>query len=435
MGARAVLHPTEGRDVALSQLKKKELKLKQDFLVKAAGYQTVCNELIGELGLTGVTSEFLVWNFSKILKQLILFPLTGGGNLLYFLYNRTKKRSATVLGELKKLEQKRREIEKAQEYFRNLSTTENEKELSQPRELTPWVEKLVASSLTVMPQNSYEELLRKRKDPYLRLLHIYAYLIAFLLSGGLIIFYLIYRRTRDPNYRFLDSELSKHVIERAKFSNYLKELVEKERNYDSITHLAHFYSRDCEDQTNQTYYSTRVFKSNVLKTLFMISMTFFTGGFLPLYIYWCSAKYRKNKDYFYRWWAKRRTYGERVISPLGHISRKWWGRGVQTIHKLWTDLQLSTFFSEITNNAITTSFFKPKLGFKRVNWALFWMFTSPLSKWIVNLLLLMLTYTFILIWSLQYSFAFSLTSWPMFAVAFSGLLFLLMSGYHIYLII
>lgn len=415
---------SEQKAKVLEQLKEREWELRNDWLSSSTSFLDVPNN-------RKVVNHWTIF-LTRHAKNIGLFIFTLGlAQLLSFL-NNAKWKSPSSIRELKSLEARKREIQKAKAYFKRIQDNEKDYEKNKEKELESWTEEIVAYSLASMPFSKYEEITEKRKnDPYLRFLHIYAIVISCFFTGGLILFYFLYKKGRDPRYRFLDSSLSKHVIEGKKFERYLTELIRQKYEFDSVANLQYCLSSTFKDTALASTIHTKCFRAPFLKTAFFFILSLLSGGLLPMYVYWLST--RNNIEKFNKWWATSRNGESNAIEPLGNISRTWWGRIMKYLRKIWSDLHISSHVSSTMNLAITASLLKPAKNFKQLNWGLFWMFTSPLAKWIINLFLLLLSYTFLLIWSFTYQFAIS--EWPFYSMIASSSLFLLLLGYHIYLVI
>lgn len=414
----------EQKEEVLEQLQERERELRNDWLSSSVNFLEIPNN-------KKIINHWAIF-LTRHAKNIALFICTLGLAQFLSLLANSKWRSPSSIRELKSLESRRREIQRAKAYFKRIQDNERDYEENKAKELEPWSEEIVSYSLASMPFSKHEEITDKRRnDPYLRFLHIYAIVISCFFTGGLILFYFLYKKSRDPRYRFLDSALSKHVIEGKKFEKYLTELIRQKYEFDSISNLQHCLNSTFKDTALASTIQTKCFRAPFLKTALFFILSLLTGGLLPMYVYWISAQ--DNIERFNKWWSMSRVRESGGIEPLGNISRTWWGRIMKFFRRAWTDLHISGHVSSTINLAITSSFLKPTKSPKQLNWGLFWMFTSPLAKWMINLFLLLLSYTFLLIWSLQYKFG--LTEWPFYTMVASSSLFLLLLGYHIYLVI
>ncbi|ADX97999.1 hypothetical protein [Mycoplasma suis] len=423
-------HFKENRENVLEELKARELELKNSWLTKSDGYQLICNHP------TDLSSKDLnsLWT-KNLFKNIGIFFCTGGLYFFFYVWKKRKEYSyLSTLRQLSEIDERKREIQNAKNYFQKIEDSEKSFRESKERELDNWSERIISYSLSTIPYSQYEIERNRKKDPYIKFLHIYAFVISLVLTCGTIIFYILYRKYKDPRYKFLESSITKHVIEKTKFESILQELVQKKYGFDVLDNLSYCYSKTLGDIATESHIRTKFYSYSVLKVLFFLFMTAISAGIFPLYCYWLSTRDKLNsKKDFYKWWLNRRKKEREIVTPLKLFKKKWWGKGCLYFKKVWLDWYFSTFVAQLTNRAITSNFFKPKTKLKNLNWTLMWMFTSPLSKWIVNLVLLIATYTFLLLWSLSASFA--IVSPFFFLLVFFGSAFLLLLGYHISLII
>nr|WP_146612326.1 hypothetical protein [Candidatus Mycoplasma haematolamae] len=420
----------EQREEVLSQLADREQELKHEWLSASSGFHSISNEH-KRTSWAPSQSQYLGWWLLNAFKTTSLFVITAGLSLIVYLILRSKRESISVLGELRDLKKREEEIETAKAHFGSISDSEESYKLSRQKELEPWTEKLIRTSLTTMPFKAYEEMKEKKRDPYLQFLHVYACIIAIFFTAGLILFYFLYRKHKDSRYKFLESALSKHVIERIKFEEELGELVRKKYGENTIEQLTYSFDRPFKDLSLSSSMLTGIFKRPVSRVSFIILISLLSLGIYPIFAYGLACK--QNKKKFYEWWIKRKDAPSSVVEPLGNVPRKWWGRAIKYARSLWTDLYFSTYLSGSISNVITTTFFKPKRSLRTVNWTLFWMFTSPISKWVLNVFLLVATYTLVLLLGVHH--AWNISNWSFYAAVAVGALFLLLLGYHVFLII
>ena len=545
----------EQKNQVLSQLSEREWELRSDWLSNSANFLSLTNDK----KIVSNKSRFLV----RQLKNIGLFFSTFGLAPFISLLVNPRIRGSSSIKELKSLESRRKEIEEAKNYFQKIQDNEQGYARNKEKELEPWSEEIVSYSLTSMPFSKYEEIIEKKnKDPYIRFLHIYAIVIAFLFTGGFITFYWIFKKSRDPQYRFLDSALTKHVVEGERFEKYLTELIRQKYEFDSIHNINYCLKCAFREVALSSTIQTKFLRKPSFRNIFFFVVSILSGGLFPMYIYWLSM--RNESERFNKWWALKRTKEWNQIESLSVISAGWLGRSIKFLKKLWSDLHIfsyiastaqlavatvflkpfkgiwrinNAFFNAISaqsnrkavnsclllisfglitiwgyaydfddligssdtvsngvgrafswafyalivwhvmilswfgwdnyfrkhwvklyaklgkawaellapkpkrviraipasNFAMSSQYFKPPQNLKTLNWGLFWMFSSPLSKWMVNLLLLLLSYAFLLVWSFIYKF--DISGWPFYTMLVSSSLFLLLFGYHIYLVV
>ncbi|KMZ96306.1 hypothetical protein PVNG_02444 [Plasmodium vivax North Korean] len=85
--------------------------------------------------------------------------------------------------------------------------------------------------------------------------------LIFFSIGGLIVFYFLYRKSRDPRYKFLESPLSRHIIEESKFEDYLEEILQKKHGFDSIDSIKHGFSKHLQDFSIGNNFSSSIMRS------------------------------------------------------------------------------------------------------------------------------------------------------------------------------
>ncbi|AFN65200.1 ABC transporter substrate-binding protein [Mycoplasma wenyonii str. Massachusetts] len=517
----------------IKQLDEREWELRADWLSNSANFLSFSNDK------KDINCSFF---WTKQLKNIALFVGTLGFSKLFSLVR--KRDTLSSIKELSSLNSRKKEVAEAKRYFQKIKDDEKNYEESKAKELEPWAEKIISYSLSSMPFSKHQEIVEKKnRDPYLRFLHLYSIAISCFFTGGLILFYFIYKKSRNPRYRFLDSALSKHVIEGARFEQYLTELVREKYEFDSITNLNHCLGNTFKDVALSSELQTNFLRKTWLRNIFLLVSSILTGGLFTLYLYWLSM--RNNNEKFNEIWASKRVKEWNQIETIGNINTRT-GRAVKAIRRFWTDIHILNHISYVTQLAIATVILKPLKGIGRgvyavlskrksavsfalmlitntflvawsyfnsfdgliykqalsnfkgfswtffvtvacagvttlwfsyhrflkkwwdklllkstkawadlllskskvskltintqyyrpsrgLNWGLFWMFTSPLAKWVINLFLLLVSYAFLLVWGINHSFA--VGEWSFYPMVVCSALFILLLGYHIFLVI
>ncbi|AGX89062.1 hypothetical protein [Mycoplasma parvum] len=423
-------HFKERKENILKDVEKRERELKEEWLTKSCGYQLVCNQDY-KLSPENFSSSWA----KKILKNLTLCIFFAGVPIFIYIYKKIKGINyLSTLKELSSIDKRKREMLEAKKYFENIEDNEKSFKESKEKELENWSEKIISYSLATLPYSQYEEQRTKKQDPYMKFLHIYAFCIALFLTGGLIIFYILYRKWKDPRYRFLESAVTKHVIEQTKFEYLLQDLIHKKHGFDILDNLSFCFSKTLGDISTESYLRTKFYLIPFWRAFFFFFLNLITLGLFQLWTSWLLTKKSfKTKKNFYKNWLLKKKKEKEIVTPLKLFRKKLLGKTCLYFKKVWIDWYFSTFISQINNMAITSNFFKPRAKVKNLNWSLMWMFTSPLTKWVINLILLLMTYTFLLVWS--FSGGFVVSYWAFIPFVLCAVAFVILLGYHVALVI